>query len=145
MTDLNLGQNEQTNPDTIKLDENANKPIEQEGESINKYVKPEISQQLIEMGFSKNVAEKACFFNQNKLESCIEWIYEHQNDPDFEEEIRIVGQENKPNMTDEEIKQKAKELQEYARKRFQEKQRQLEEQNERDRIRQSKINFITIT
>lgn len=112
---------------------------EPEGESILKYIKPEISQQLQEMGFSKNVSEKACFFNQNILEKAIEWIYEHQND--FEEELRIIGQENKPKLSDEEIKQKAKELQEYARKRYIEKQRLLEEEQERSRIRQSNYIF----
>lgn len=64
---------------------------EHEGEPISKYVKPEISKQLMEMGYSKNVAEKACFFNNNVIEKAIEWIYEHQEDPDFETEERISG------------------------------------------------------
>ncbi len=131
--------------DNINIDSNVNletseqKQTEPEGKSITDYVKAEVVNQLIEMGFSKNVSEKACFFNQNVLENAINWIYEHQNDPDFEEELRIVGEENKPKMTDEEIKQKAKELQELARKRYLQKQKDLEEEQERNRIRTSNL------
>ena len=88
----------------VQLDNTEQKPSEPEGKSIGEYVKADVVQQLVEMGFSKNVAQKACFFNQSVLENAINWIYEHQNDPDFEEELRIVGQENKPQMTEEEIK-----------------------------------------
>ena len=142
MSDTNNQQNPQG--DNININPNVNlesgdqKPTEPEGKSITEYVKAEVVNQLIEMGFSKNVSEKACFFNQNVLENAINWIYEHQNDPDFEEELRIVGQENKPKMTDDEIKQKAKELQELARKRYLQKQKDLEEEQERNRIRTSK-------
>jgi len=130
----------------IQIDPNVEKePIQDvlkepvdEGESITSYVNQEVSKQLIDMGFSKNVSEKACFFNQNNLEKAVEWIYEHQNDPDFEEELRIVGKKDQPKMTDEEIKRKAKELQEYARKRYLEKQKELEEEQERNRVRISK-------
>jgi uncharacterized UBP type Zn finger protein len=115
-------------------------PQQPEGDSISGYVKQDIVSQLVEMGFSKNVAEKACFFNQSILEKSIEWIYEHQQDPDFEEELRIVGKEQggEP-LSEEDIKKRAKELQEYARKRYQEKQKQLEEEQEKNRVRQSKF------
>jgi uncharacterized UBP type Zn finger protein len=130
---------ENTNND-IKVEET--KPenvVTDEGESISSYVKQDIVAQLIEMGFSKNVAEKACFFNQSILEKSIEWIYEHQQDPDFEEELRIVGKQGGEQLSEEEIKRRAKELQEMARKRYQEKQKQLEEEQERNRVRQSNI------
>jgi len=45
---------------------------------------------------SKNVAEKACFFNNNIVEKAIEWCYEHQDDPDFEKEERIASEAEKP-------------------------------------------------
>jgi uncharacterized UBP type Zn finger protein len=112
-------------------------PQQQEGDSITGYVKQDTVSQLMEMGFSKNVSEKACFFNQSNLEKSIEWIYEHQQDPDFEEELRIVGKQQGEQLSEEEIKKRAKELQEYARKRYQEKQKQLEEEQEKNRIRQS--------
>ena len=74
---------------------NEPKPTEEtkqkDGESISGYVKAEVLQQLIEMGFSKNASEKALFFNKSNLEQSFQWIYYHQNDPDFEEELRIVG------------------------------------------------------
>lgn len=130
----------------IQIDPNVEKEPNQEtkqeqleeGESISNYVKQEVSGQLIEMGFSKNVAEKACFFTQNILEKAIEWIAEHQTDPDLEEELRIVGKKDQPQLTPEEIKNKAKELQEYARKRFLQKQKELEDEQERNRVRISK-------
>jgi len=76
----------------VKEDVTSVEMKEREGEPISKYVKPEISKQLMEMGYSKNVAEKACFFNNNVIEKAIEWIYEHQEDPDFETEERILGE-----------------------------------------------------
>lgn len=134
--------------DQVKIDSNVTiegaEKTEQtepqpEGKSISEYVNQDVVKQIVEMGFSKNVAEKACFFNKSVLENAIEWIYEHQNDPDFEEELRIVGEEaNKAKMTDEEIKQKAKELQDLARKRYIQKQKELEEEQERNRMRISK-------
>ena len=114
---------------------------ENEGKAISEYVNQEVVKQIIEMGFSKNVAEKACFFNQSILEHAINWIYEHQQDPDYEEELRIVGDSESQKLTPEEIKEKAKQLQDYARKRFLEKQKQLEEEQELNRIRISKYIF----
>jgi uncharacterized UBP type Zn finger protein len=140
MNDQNLSL---TNPETNSMVENV--PVPQEGNSISGYVKQEVVSQIVEMGFSKNVAEKACFFTQSNLENAINWIEEHQKDADFEEELRVVGQEeNKAQLTEEEIKQKAKELQELARKRYVQKQKELEEEQERNRIRISKNKFYNI-
>ena len=137
-------QNESiTNAETNPIVESV--PVSQEGNSISGYVKQEVVSQIVEMGFSKNVAEKACFFTQSNLENAINWIEEHQQDADFEEELRVVGQEeNKPQLTEEEVKQKAKELQELARKRYVQKQKELEEEQERNRIRLSKNKFYNI-
>jgi uncharacterized UBP type Zn finger protein len=73
--------------------------------------------QLMEMGFSKIVCEKALFMTQDKgstVEAALDWIYSHNNDADFEEELVIVGQEEnkkpKSNLTKEEKLAKAKEL-----------------------------------
>lgn len=114
-------------------------PIEdqQEGESISGLVNKDQVNKLIEMGYSKNVSEKAMFLNQNILEKAIEWIYENQNEPDFEEELRMVGQK-KSKMTEEEIKQKAKELQAYARQKYLQKEKERAEEQERNRIRMTK-------
>lgn len=49
----------------------------------------------MEMGFSKIVAEKALFLNLAKpgdaIGNALEWISEHSEDPDFNEELKIVG------------------------------------------------------
>lgn len=123
----------------ISNNEQTQNITNEEGSSITSYVSQDVVKQLLEMGYSKNVAEKSCFFNQNILEKAIEWIYEHQNDNDFEEELKIVGQKENSNLTPEEIKLKAKELQEYARKRYVQKQKELEEEQEKNRVRQSKF------
>lgn len=49
----------------------------------------------MEMGFTKAVAEKALFLNLSKqgdpIGNALEWISEHSEDPDFNEELTIVG------------------------------------------------------
>jgi uncharacterized UBP type Zn finger protein len=48
------------------------------------------------MGFSKNASEKALFMTISKgqsVENATEWLYEHMEDADFNEELLIVGQE----------------------------------------------------
>jgi uncharacterized UBP type Zn finger protein len=49
----------------------------------------------MEMGFTKIVAEKALFINLAKpgeaVGNALEWISEHSEDPDFNEELKIVG------------------------------------------------------
>jgi len=47
------------------------------------------------MGFSKVVAEKSLFLNLGKqgepLANALEWIDQHIDDADFNEELKIVG------------------------------------------------------
>lgn len=64
-----------------------------QGESISAYVNQQIATQLIDMGFPKAVAEKSLFFTQGAgtIEKALEWIDEHSADPDFNEELKIVG------------------------------------------------------
>lgn len=49
----------------------------------------------MEMGFSKIVAEKALFMNLQKggdfLGNALEWIDQHTDDADFNEELKIIG------------------------------------------------------
>jgi uncharacterized UBP type Zn finger protein len=89
--------------DNNNLNQNVNEEVkkELEGQSISNHVNQELVKQLLEMGFSKNASEKALFMKKNILEASVEWIYEHQNDPDFEEELRIVGQSNDSQLTQE--------------------------------------------
>jgi uncharacterized UBP type Zn finger protein len=72
---------------------NEQPAAEEQGESISGYVNQEIASQLMDMGFPKAVAEKALFFTQGAgtIEKALEWIDEHSNDTDFNEELKIVG------------------------------------------------------
>ena len=48
----------------------------------------------MEMGFPKAVAEKALFFtlaSGGTTEKALEWIDQHAEDADFNEELKIVG------------------------------------------------------
>lgn len=75
------------------------------------------------MGFSRNVAEKAIFMVQGAgVERAMEWIDNNRNQPDFEEPLMIVGQDEsakKPSqfagMSKEEKAAKIKEIQAQAR------------------------------
>jgi len=123
--------------------QNENPPQEEkkvEKKSILDFIKPEIAQQLQEMGFSKNVSEKACLFTQSNIEQAVEWISTHQNDPDFEEpaQIEVSAEAPKPKKRKEEAAIKAKELQEKMRKMHEEKQKEMDREHERLRIQNAK-------
>ena len=67
---------------------------EEVGESISGYVNQEYAKQLMEMGFSKTVSEKALFFTLaqgGNTEKALDWISQHSDDVDFNEELKIVG------------------------------------------------------
>ena len=112
-----------------------------ETKSILEFIKPEVATQLQEMGFSKNVSEKACLFTNSNIEQAIEWISQHQGDPDFEEPAQIEvspDQQPKVQMSKEEAAIKAKELQEKMRKIHEEKQKEIDREHERLRIQNAK-------
>lgn len=137
--DINKDYNENdVNETSNKVNINNEEVKKDEGLPISGMVNQETVQKLMEMGYSKNVAEKALFLNQQILEKSIEWIYENQNEPDFEEELRIMGQEEKQKMTPEEIQQKAMELSKLAHEKFLKKEKERAEEQELNRIRMSK-------
>ena len=111
-----------------------------EKKSILDFIKPEVAQQLQEMGFSKNVSEKACLFTQSNMDQALEWISAHQDDPDYEEpaQIEVSNEPPKPQMSKEEAAIKAKELQEKIRKMHEEKQKEMDREHERLRIQNAK-------
>ena len=96
----------QTNQEQVP---NTSEEKKLEKKSILDFIKPEVAQQLQEMGFSKNVSEKACLFSQSNLEQAVEWISVHQNDPDFEEpaQIEVSAEPSKPQISKEESAIKA--------------------------------------
>lgn len=111
-----------------------------EKKSVRDFIKIEVAEQLQEMGFSKNVSEKACLFSNSNLEQAVEWISQHSQDPDFEEEAQIMIGEDKPQkvIDPEEAKIRARELQEKMRKMHKEKQDELDREHERMRIQNTK-------
>lgn len=136
---INKDYNENdVNETSNKVNINNEDVKKDEGLPISEMVNQQSVKQLMEMGYSKNVAEKALFLNQQILEKSIEWIYENQNEPDFEEELRIMGQEEKQKMTPEEIQQKAMELSKLAHEKFLKKEKERAEEQELNRIRMSK-------
>ncbi|CAK60866.1 unnamed protein product (macronuclear) [Paramecium tetraurelia] len=109
----------------------------QQFDSITKYVSEEHVAILMSEGHSKNVAEKSLLLSQNQgVEAAKQWIEEHKNDQDFEEELQIVG--NGKKISPEEAAFKARELQQKLR----EKRRIAEEQaafeQEKNRIASGK-------
>ncbi len=68
------------------------KSDEPTGSSISSLVNQEHVQTIIDMGFTKVVAEKALFLTQSGVEKAMEWIEKNCDEPDFQEELLIVGQ-----------------------------------------------------
>jgi len=50
----------------------------------------------MDMGFTKIVAEKALFMTQAGVEKAMEWIEQHMDDADFQEELTVVTEDGKP-------------------------------------------------
>ncbi len=64
----------------------------EEGMPISPFVKKEFVDELLVYGFTKNASEKALYLTGGvSPEKAMEWIEKHQNEPDFNEELRIVG------------------------------------------------------
>ena len=133
-------QQQPENPPPSEQDQVPNEEKKVEKKSILDFINPEVAKQLQEMGFSKNVSEKACLFTQSNIERAVEWISAHQEDPDFEEPatIEVSNEPPKPQMSKAEAAIKAKELQEKMRKMHEEKQKEMDREHERLRIQNAK-------
>lgn len=113
------------------------------GMPISGFCKKEFVDNLLQLGFKQSVAEKSLYLTGNQsVEKAMGWIEEHQADPDYEEELRIVGSTEeapkKSTMSEEEARRKARELQELIRKRQREKEEQLEREREQERLKGGK-------
>mmetsp|Transcript_4189 Transcript_4189/g.5574 ORF Transcript_4189/g.5574 Transcript_4189/m.5574 type:complete len:130 (+) Transcript_4189:473-862(+) len=101
---------------------------------------------IMDMGFSRNVAEKAVFMVQGAgVERAFEWIENNRSAPDFEEPLMIVGQDSGPKkesvfagMTKEEKAAKIKEMQTMAREKRMKEEEANRIENERNRARMDK-------
>jgi hypothetical protein len=137
-------QNQDQNQEQNQPPQDGQQPQEEpkkQTKSILEFIKPEVAQQLQEMGYSKNVSEKACLFTNSNIDQALDWIFQHSNDPDFEEEAKVeVSEDQKPKvqMSKEEAAIKAKELQQKMRKMHEEKQKELDREHERLRIQNAK-------
>ncbi|XP_024317884.1 UBX domain-containing protein 1 isoform X2 [Brachypodium distachyon] len=107
-------------------------------------VAPEVNKEMLAdleaMGFSTARATRALHFSGNStIEGAINWLSEHQDDPDIDEMPMVPANTNtdanKPSLTPEEKKIKAQELRERARKKKEEEERRTEREKEKERIR----------
>jgi UBX domain-containing protein 1/4 len=113
--------------------------MESSGQGISSLVDQSLVSILLEMGISKAVSEKALFLTQAKsIEPAIDWIQEHENDPDFEEELQIVQGTSNSSLSKEEAAIKARELQQKLKRDRDEKEKELEIEREKERIRVNK-------
>ncbi|MCQ2818195.1 MAG: hypothetical protein MJ252_13090 [archaeon] len=110
-----------------------------------KYINQKMCNQLIGMGFSVNVSEKACYYTHNiTVDMALEWIQNHQEDIDFEEKLEInendlqnysedVEEEMELTMKAMEIKKEMKELHEQKEKVLKEEQIKIKAKNEKEK------------
>ncbi|KAL6634427.1 hypothetical protein ACP70R_027098 [Stipagrostis hirtigluma subsp. patula] len=107
-------------------------------------VVPEVNKEMLTdlegMGFSTARATRALHFSSNStIEGAINWLSEHQEDPDIDEMPLVPAntktEADKPSLTPEEMKLKAQELRERARKKKEEEERRMEREREKERIR----------
>ncbi|XP_047081549.1 caldesmon isoform X1 [Lolium rigidum] len=114
------------------------------GESQAEMVAPEVNKEMLadleSMGFSTGRATRALHFSGNStIEGVINWLSEHQEDPDIDEMPMVPAisnaKANKPSLTPEEKKIKAQELRERARKKKEEEEKRMEREREKERIR----------
>jgi len=110
-----------------------------EGQAISHMVNQDLAKELESMGYSKNVREKALLMTGNtSVEAALNWIEEHRNDPDFEEEMRIVAQKEEKKLTPEEAMAKAMELQKMLREKRKKREEEEALERERNRIQSGK-------
>ena len=102
-----------------------------QNKNVDKYVNRATVDELIKDGYSELIAEKAVLLSGNKdKELALKWIEEHKNDADFNEPVEVEAP--KSNLTPEEAKIKAKELQASLRQK-------AKEREEKDKIEQEKL------
>ncbi|KRX06977.1 UBA-like protein [Pseudocohnilembus persalinus] len=124
---------QQQQENKMEEEKSEEKQEEENLKPISDMVDQTMAQQLQEMGHTKIVAEKALFMTQNKksVQAALDWIEEHKEDEDFNEELFIAGGIKKSNLTPEEARIRAKEMQAELRKK-------REEQEEKDEFEREK-------
>lgn len=129
-----MDANEYT-PAENKMEIEDDKPKTNQG--VEGVVKREVVEEVMKQGHSQLIAEKAVILSGNTTaEAALAWIKEHEKDADFSEPIII--EKPKSNLTPEEAKRKAKELQAELRKKALEREKQDELEREKQRIKMGK-------
>lgn len=126
------------NPHAMDIEESApEQPKVLENKNVNKYVKKELVDELVKLGYVEFIAEKAVLLSGNKdLETALRWIEEHKNDADFNEPVEVEAP--KSTLTPEEARAKAKELQAMLRQKAKEREEQDKLDQEKLRMRMGK-------
>ncbi|GAB4830236.1 hypothetical protein Ancab_040677 [Ancistrocladus abbreviatus] len=111
---------------------------------------PEVNRKLLQelegMGFPLARATRALHYSGNSsLEDAINWIFDHENDPDIDQmplvPVEINLEDPKPFDITEEVRIKAEELRNGAPKSREHKEKDLEREREKERIRAGKELF----
>ncbi|KAK3021638.1 hypothetical protein RJ639_046362 [Escallonia herrerae] len=106
-------------------------------------VNTEMLRELQDMGFPLAPATRALHYSGNSsLEAAINWIIEHENDPDIDQmplvSVQIeIGTSTSSSIT-EQVMLKAQELRDRARRRKEEEENKVEREREKDRTRAGK-------
>ncbi|KAK7247095.1 hypothetical protein RIF29_41972 [Crotalaria pallida] len=118
--------------------------VSAESNQDEEMVVPEVDKKILEelesMGFSTARATRALHYSGSAgLEAAINWIVEHENDPDIDQMPLVPAKTKveapKPSLTPEELKAKQQELRERARKKKEEEEKRTEREKEKERIR----------
>jgi len=148
----NAGAMDEENPNPSQPGAPVEEETPQESDenlvAITSHINTQFRDQIIQMGYERHPAEKALFMTQNKsLQAGLDWLNQHKDDADFNEQLFIVGKPPaggvpgmpvQSNLTPEEAKQKARELQKVLAAKLKAKEKALAEQQEKDRVRQGK-------
>ncbi|OAY34774.1 E3 ubiquitin-protein ligase BRE1A [Manihot esculenta] len=114
----------------------------QQQETDELEVNKRLLQELEDMGFTIGRAARALHHSGNaSLEAAINWIIDHENDPDIDQVPLIavnIDIESPQPLTTEEIQNKVQELRDQVRKRNEEEEKKLEREKEKERIRAGK-------
>lgn len=113
------------------------------GRPISDLINQELAATIKDMGFTKEVAEKALLYTNNaSVEAAMDWITQHQDDPDFLEEELLAEDTctdpNKPKLSKEERIKAAMELQAKIRAKREAEDKRLAEEAEKNRIQSTK-------
>lgn len=118
-------------------------PGEKPGMAIGGLVNQKFVSDLMEMGYTREVAEKSLLNTGNSgAGPATDWIQEHQDDPDFLEEMRVgevtTEDPNKPKLSKEEKERILNERIEAVRKQKAEEEKRQAEEREVNRIKATK-------